>query len=228
MYVLYGGDFTRSVLVQWVLEEGKLAYELRKIDLAKGEHRAAEFLAINPAGLVPVLITPDGDALHEVAALMVYIADRHLLTELAPVATDPQRGQFLSAVFYIASDIQAEMKRFHFPHRYSLRTEDNAGIQDLAKALVLSRLDVMNMRLAKSGPYILGSRFSLADFYLSFWVAWIVALDRDGVWKRLPSIARLYDLVRSRPSATAYIDGTERRSVDYAALMKKHPAGVVP
>jgi glutathione S-transferase len=134
MYVLYGGDFTRSVLVQWVLEEGKLAYELRKIDLAKGEHRAAEFLAINPAGLVPVLITPEGDALYEVAALMVYLADRHQLTELAPAVTDPQRGRFLSAVFYIASDIQSEMKRFHFPHRYSLRTEDNAGIQDLAKA----------------------------------------------------------------------------------------------
>ena len=228
MYVLYGGDFTRSVLVQWVLEEGKLAYKFRKIDLAKGEHRAAEFLAINPAGLVPVLITPEGDALYEVAALMVYLADRHQLTELAPAVTDPQRGWFLSAVFYIANDIQSEMKRFHFPHRFSLRLEDNARIQDLAKALVLSRLDIMNMRLAKCGPYILGSRFSLADFYLSFWVAWIAALDRDGVWKRLPSIARLYDLVRSRPSATPYIDGTERWSVDYAELMKKHPEGVVP
>jgi hypothetical protein len=70
MYILYGGDFTRAVLVQWVLEEGKLDYELRKIDILKGEHRAAEFLAINPAGFVPVLITPDGDALYEVAALI--------------------------------------------------------------------------------------------------------------------------------------------------------------
>lgn len=77
MYVLYGGDFTRATLVQWVLEEGKIEYELRKIDILKGEHRSAEFLAINPAGLVPVLITPDGDALHEAAALMLYLADRH-------------------------------------------------------------------------------------------------------------------------------------------------------
>jgi glutathione S-transferase len=219
MYVLYGGDFTRSVLVQWVLEEGKLAYELRKIDLAKGEHRAAEFLAINPAGLVPVLITSEGDALSEVAALMVYLADRHQLTELAPAVTDAQRGRFLSAIFYIASDIQSEMKRFHYPNRYSLRAEDNAGIRDQAKGLILSRLDVMDMRLAKSGPYILGSRFSLADFYLSFWVAWIMALDRDRVWKRLPSIARLYDLVRSRPSATPYIDGTEQWSVEHTEFL---------
>ena len=60
MYILYGGDFTRSVLVQWVLEEGGLEYEFRSIDILKGEHRAPDFLAINPAGLVPVLITTLG------------------------------------------------------------------------------------------------------------------------------------------------------------------------
>jgi len=42
-----------------VLEEGGIEYELRKIDILKGEHRAPGFLAINPAGLVPVLIIPE-------------------------------------------------------------------------------------------------------------------------------------------------------------------------
>jgi glutathione S-transferase len=224
MYILYGGDFTRAVLVQWVLEEGKLDYVLRKIDIQNGEHRAAAFLAINPAGLVPALITPEGEALYEAAALMVYLADRHQLTELAPAVTDPRRGLFLSAVFHIASDIQSEMKRFHFPHRFSLRREDNAGIQDLAKAIVLSRLGVLNTRLAQSGPYLLGTRFSLADFYLSFWIAY---LDRHGVCERLPSIAKLYDLVRSRPSATPYLEETERSADAYADMMKKNPAGVI-
>lgn len=225
MYILYGGDFTRAVLVQWVLEEGKLDYELRRIDLLKGEHRAPEFLDINPAGLVPVLITPEGDALYEVAALMVYLADRHQLTELAPAVTDPQRGLFLSAVFHIAGDIQAEMKRFHFPHRFSLRTEDNIGTRELAKTLVLSRLDVMNRRLAKNGPYILGDRFSLADVYLCFWIAY---LDRETVCKQLPSVARLYGVVRSRPSVAPHLEETERMSDAYADLMRENPAGVIP
>ena len=149
MYILYAGDFTRAVLVQWVLEEGKLEYELRNIDILQGQHRSAEYLAINPAGLVPVLITPEGDTLYEVAALMVYLADRHQLTELAPAVADPCRGRFLSTVFHIASDIQPEMKRFHFPHRFSLRLEDNAGIQALAKSLVISRLGIVNNRLAQ-------------------------------------------------------------------------------
>lgn len=224
MYILYGGDFTRAVLVQWVLEEGKLDYELRKIDILKGEHRAAEFLAINPAGLVPVLITPEGDALYEVAALMVYLADRYQLTDLAPPVTDPRRGLFLSTVFYIAGDIQSEMKRFYYPHRFSLRREDDAGIQELAKTAVLGRLDVMNTRLVKRGPYVLGNRFSLADFYLSFWVAF---LDQDVVRKRFPSIAKLDDLVRSRPSVTPYLERTERVADTWADMMKKNPAGVI-
>jgi len=224
MYILYGGDFTRSTLVQWVLEEGKIEYELRKIDIQNGEHRSAEFLAINPAGLVPVLITPEGETLYEVAALMLYLADRHQLTELAPPPTDPDRGRFLSTVFHIAGDIQSEMKRFHFPHRYSPRREDNARIQDLAKSLVLSRLSVMNTRLAKRGPYVLGSRFSLADFYLCFWIAY---LDRESACKQFPSIAKLYGLVRSRPSAVPYFEETESTADAYAEMMKKHPEGVI-
>jgi glutathione S-transferase len=224
MYILYGGDFTRATLVQWVLEEGKIEYELRKIDIQNGEHRSAEFLAINPAGLVPVLITPDGEALYEAAALMLYLADRHQLTELAPPLTDPDRGLFLSTVFHIAADIQSEMKRFHFPHRFSLRREDNAGIQDLARSLVLSRLNVINTRLAKRGPYVLGTRFSLADFYLSFWVAY---LDREAVCRQCPLIATLYGLVRSRPSAVLYLEATERTADAYAEMMRTHPEGVI-
>ena len=224
MYILYGGDFTRSTLVQWVLEEGKIEYELRKIDIQKGEHRSPEFLAINPAGLVPVLITPEGEALCEVAALMLYLADRHRLTDLAPPSTDRDWGLFLSMVFYIASDIQAEMKRFHFPHRFSLRPEDNLGIQNLAKSLVLSRLGVMNTRLAKRGPYLLGPRFSLADFYLCFWIAY---LDRETACRQFPSIARLYGLVRSRPGATRYLEESERTADAYAEMMKQNPGGVI-
>lgn len=224
MYILYGGDFTRSTLVQWVLDEGGIAYELRKIDIVSGEHRSAEFLAVNPAGLVPVLITPEGEALYEVAALMLYLAERHGLAGLAPSSTDPDRGLFLSTVFHIAGDIQPEMKRFHFPHRFSLRSEDNIGVQDLAKSLVLNRLCIMDARLAKKGPYVLGKRFSFADFYLSFWVAY---LDREEACRRFPAIARLYGLVRSRPSVTPYLEETERMADTYAEMMRKHPGGVI-
>jgi glutathione S-transferase len=225
MYILYGGDFTRSSLVQWVLDEGRLPYEFRRIDILKGENRTPEFLAINPAGLVPVLITPEGEPLTEVAALMIYLADRHGLTDLAPAPADPLRGLFLSSVFHIASDIQPEMKRFHYPHRFSLRTADNAAVQEAAKALVLARLEIIDTRLQTAGgPYLLGDRFSLADFYLAFWIAY---LDREAVRARLPSVARLYELVRSRPGVTPYLEETERMAHEYAEMMQAKPQGVI-
>lgn len=224
MYILYGGDYTRAPLVQWVLEEGKLEYEFRKIDILNGEHRSAEFLAINPAGLVPVLITPEGDRLYETAALILYLADRHQLVHLAPSPDDPERGLFLSALFHIAGDIQTEMKRFHFPHRFSLRLEDNVAIQDMARSLVLTRLSVMNTRLEMRGPYILGTRFSIADFFLAFWIAY---LDRKAVCEAFPAVSRLYELVRSRPGAAGFIDETELMADEYAAMMKAQPAGVI-
>jgi len=224
MYILYGGDFTRSGLVQWVLDEGGFDYTLRKIDIIKGEHRSPDFLAINPAGLVPVLITPEGEALTETAALMVHLADKHQLTELAPSATDPLRGVFLSTIFFLASDIQAEMKRFHFPHRFSLRTEDNEKTQEMARAMVLSRLAVVNERLAKKGPYLLDARFSLADSFLCFWIAY---LGRDETSRRLPAIGKLYDLVRARPKMSVLLAETEQAAEDYGKMMKANPAGVI-
>jgi len=224
MYILYGGDFTRSGLVQWVLDEGGLAYQFRKIDIVTGGNKAPEFLAINPSGLVPVLITPEGEALTETAALMVYLADRHGLTDLAPSPTDALRGQFLSAIFHLASDVQAEMKRFHYPHRFSPRPGDNLKIQDMAKALVISRLTVIAERLAANGPYALGARFSLADAFLSFWVAY---LDREDVFRRLPPIATLYGLARDRPKLGALLAETESASDQYAAMMKRNPEGVI-
>ncbi len=41
-----------------------MPYELRYVDIAGGENRTAAFLAINPAGYVPALITPEGERLH--------------------------------------------------------------------------------------------------------------------------------------------------------------------
>lgn len=63
------------------------------------------------------------------------------------------------------------------------------------------------MRIANGGPHVLGDRFSLADFYLSHWMG---LLEPGILRERFPSIATLYDLVKSRPSTTEYFEGQER------------------
>jgi GST-like protein len=63
------------------LEEAGLSYRIHKIDLAKGEHRSAEFLALNPAGLIPVIVDQEGPGgkpitLSQSGAIILYIAEK--------------------------------------------------------------------------------------------------------------------------------------------------------
>jgi GST-like protein len=63
------------------LEETGLAYRPRKVDLAKGEHRTPEFLKLNPAGLIPVIVDSDGPGgkpitLTQSGAIILYCAEK--------------------------------------------------------------------------------------------------------------------------------------------------------
>ena len=41
-----------------MLEECEISYLVHRVDLGRGEHRSAPFLALNPAGAVPVIVDP--------------------------------------------------------------------------------------------------------------------------------------------------------------------------
>ena len=56
---LYEFGPTRSIRARWMLQELGVDFEAVSVDLTRGEHCSPEFLEINPAGKVPVLI--DGD-----------------------------------------------------------------------------------------------------------------------------------------------------------------------
>src|SRR5216684_8296645 len=61
--------------VTFALSELGLEYEMVPVDLAKGEQRKPEFLAINPFGRVPVLV--DGDlTLWDSHAILAYLGDK--------------------------------------------------------------------------------------------------------------------------------------------------------
>ncbi|MEQ1854184.1 MAG: glutathione S-transferase N-terminal domain-containing protein, partial [Chthoniobacteraceae bacterium] len=60
MIDLYLAGTANGFRASVVLEEAGLPYRAHKVDLAKGEHRGAEFLKLNPAGLIPVIVDQDG------------------------------------------------------------------------------------------------------------------------------------------------------------------------
>jgi GST-like protein len=63
------------------LAECGLAFRAHKVDLAKGEQRTAEFLKLNPAGAIPVLVDQDGPGgkpltLAQSGAIILYAAEK--------------------------------------------------------------------------------------------------------------------------------------------------------
>jgi glutathione S-transferase len=89
---LYFNPKSRAVVTKWMLDECGAPYELAQIDLASGQHKSPEFLAINPAGKLPALV--DGDSkVFENAAIGLYLGERFPAANLARAPGQPDRGR---------------------------------------------------------------------------------------------------------------------------------------
>ena len=222
MYILYGGRFTRALIVEMVMAEGDIPCEVRTVNIVAQEHRRPEYLTINPSGWVPALVTPEGETLYETPAINLYLAERHRLTHLAPAVGDPDRGLFLSGFFSVAGDLEPIMKRYFYPHRYVVRGEDTAAMRERALAETLERLRVTEGRLSGKGPYHLGERFSLVDLTLCHWT---VPLDGMGALASCPALRHCLGLVTARPKLRPHFERQKAWNDEYAE-MQARGAGV--
>ncbi len=201
MYILYGGKLTRAALVEQVMAECEIAYEVREVDTSKAEQKSSEFLKISPAGWVPVLITPEGKTLYETPAINLYLSDKYGAPNLAPAIDDVDRGEFLSSVFYISGMLEPALKRYWFPKRYTNNQSDVDNVRDNALEEVIGYFTIINEKLEKNGPFHLRDRFSLSDLMLAFWSE---SFADDGHISHLPAVLNCHELVYNRPKLQAH------------------------
>lgn len=81
MIDLYLAGTANGLRASVALEEAGLPYRIHKVDLAKGEHRTPEFLKLNPAGLIPVIVDQEGPGgkpltLSQSGAIILYVAEK--------------------------------------------------------------------------------------------------------------------------------------------------------
>ncbi len=153
---LYHSPASRAFTAYWMLEEIGAAFDVRTVDIRKGEQKDPEYLKLNPAGKVPTLT--DGDVVvSENPAIAIYLADRYSYGTLAPKIDDPDRGAYLKWMVYSTAVVDPVA----YLHEQSI---DLPGFGP-GFGTFDDMVGVLSMAL-KGRNWLLGERFSAADVVL--------------------------------------------------------------
>jgi glutathione S-transferase len=178
-----------------LLEDIGFPYEAVLIDFKSGEQRSDAYLAVNPKGRLPSLVTDSG-ILTETPAILLYLAQRFPEFRLAP--EDPfELATALAFNLYMASTVHVAHAHKHRGHRWA----DDAAAHESMRAKVLQNMTECAQMIEThffKGPYVLGERYSMCDPYLALVTRWF---RDDGVdLDAFPLISGHDRLMRQRPS----------------------------
>jgi glutathione S-transferase len=175
---LYYTPQSRAVRPRWMLEEIGAPYELARIDLAKGDQKTPEYLALNPNGTVPTLV--DGDlTLYESAAICQYLADKFPQAKLAPPAGTPARGLYYQWIHYAMSGLEPPAVAIFLHTVRKPEAERIPAVVAESRQQIAAALGVIERALA-GRPYILGAEFSTADVMLGSTLVWAQMMGLIG------------------------------------------------
>lgn len=192
MLTLFYAPGACSMAAHIVLEESGEKYEARRMNLAKGEQRAPEYMKIHPLGRVPALMLDDGSPLSENTAILPYLGKRFGLWPTDPI----REAQALAVVGFFASSVHPAHGHIGRPERY---TEDKAafpGIQAMGKKSFhdyLRQIDAMY-----AGREWLSDKYSVLDPYALVFYSW--GIKRELPVAELTNYSALKDRILKRPA----------------------------
>lgn len=196
-YKLYGRQGSGSLAVQIALEEIAVPYE--RLWITKDAADVAKFRKINPTGKVPALGLPDGTVMFESAAILIHLALEHPKAELAPPPGTSQHALFLQWMTFLSANAYEAALRIYYADRYSARGETDAEpIRERATRDFLAHVELISQSL---NPYVLGTRYSIADVYLYMLAGWYPAGAAE-LYSRLPSLGAHAKKLSVRPAVS--------------------------
>jgi glutathione S-transferase len=177
------------------LEASGLPYQARRVDFASNEQRSAAFLAVNPKGRVPALVSGQG-VLTETPAILAYLCQLAPEAALAPLDDPWAFAQLQSFNSYLASTVHVA-----HAHRYrGLRWADEPAAIEAMKRKVPQNMracfKLIEEELLK-GPWVLGTDYSVADMYLFTICRWLEGDEVDI--REFPRAAEHYARMLEKP-----------------------------
>ncbi|MEW5422295.1 glutathione S-transferase family protein [Amorphus sp. 3PC139-8] len=205
MVTLFYSPGTCALATHIALEEAGADYTLRRVDFANTEQRSPDYLAINPKGRVPSLVTEDA-VLTETPALLAWVAQTHPEAELAPLDDPSAFARAQSFNSYLCSTVHVA----HAHGRRAIRwTDDPAAIEAL-QAKVPETMAACYALIEESflqGPWVMGERYSICDPYLYTISSW---LGDDNVdIADYPKVADHFRRMGERPAVQRALAGQQ-------------------
>jgi len=192
---LYEFAPTRSIRARWILQELDVDFEPVSVNLPAREHHDPEFLEINPAGKVPVLV--DGDLiLTESVAIVLYLAEKYRDRGLLPL--DPQlRADAYRWILFAVTELEQPLWRITrhtalYPERDRLPADVT-----LARREFLTMAVVLEEHM-KGRTYMVGDGVSAADFIVAYTLDWA---DETGLLGEYPTLRSYLERMYARPRA---------------------------
>ena len=187
-----------SMAPHLLLEELGAPFELKLVDRAQRAHKAPDYLALNPNGLIPVLV--DGDlVLYEAAAICLHLVDAHPQAGFAPAPGTPQRAHFYKWLVWLTNTLQAALIVYFYPERWADSPDAVVQVKAHAEAKVGAMLDQLDAEFARhAGPWLLGATFSAVDAYALMLCRWTRGFARPA--RDLPQLGPYLQRVLARPA----------------------------
>lgn len=196
MFTFYYAPGTCSLASHIALEEAGARYEARRLDFSKADQQSPDYLAVNPKGRVPALVTDRG-ILTETPAILAYVAQSFPEKRLAPLYDPFAFAEVQSFNSYLCSTV-------HVAHAHKLRgarwADDPAAIEAMTRKVpdtVGACFDLIEREMLR-GPWVAGDTFSIADAYLFTVAQWIEGDSLDT--SRIPRVMEHRERVRQRPA----------------------------
>lgn len=196
MIKLYYAPHTCALASHIALEEAGADYAAVRVSFAANEQRSAQYLAINPKGRVPALVTDRG-ILTETPAMLAFIAQSFPQARLAPSADAFAFAQAQAFNSYLCSTVHVAHAHRMRGHRWA---DDPAAIAEMQRKVpqsVGACFDLIEHDMLE-GPWVMGEAYTICNPYLFTLAQW---LEDDGVDpSRLPKVIDHRHRMSERPA----------------------------
>jgi glutathione S-transferase len=196
MLKLYYAPGTCALASHIALEEAGADYETERLDFKRNEQNSADYLAINPKGRVPSLVTDRG-ALTETPAILAFIAQCFPQARLAPLDDAYGFAEVQAFNSYLCATVH--VAHAHRVRGYRWATEDSS-FTDMKQMVpkTMGGCFALIERDMLRGPWVMGEQYTICDPYLYTIATW---LEGDGVdLATLPRVTDHRNRMAERPA----------------------------